>query len=594
MSNPLLTDPGLPVPNPTKSYWQTPPHQTLSNIQSPHLPSSRDIVILGSGITGCSVARELLQADPSCQVTILEAREVCSGATGRNGGRINCVAVLDYAKYCDYFGPTMAEAIVRFELAHYDAIMAVAQELGAEVLDRSEIRPVETVAAVFREEDLQRLKVQLGRFEDAFPDWKGKWMEYHLPTAKGALIGTAGTAWPYRLITSIYTHLLTTYKHRFSIETHTPALSITRTHPPTQGSPYYSIRTPRGTIHAKHLVHCTEGHLSHHLPGLRGILVPRRGQISVQRPGSRFPYTTGDKSWSFYFRSGFDYASQNARTGDIVIGGGELGGIDGTPEIYGIAADDEEALAQKSHLAGVLPVVFGEGNWGVERPGLATMKASWTGILCASLDHVPMVGSTHLLSFLPSPYPYNMDLTVPEPEHYVLPPTDHVPNSPMPILIYRNILPSPRTETTVQTFIEKHGWSRKVGTSMILLICKTILSGSSKVFMGVGALDGDPDDQKRPGLVLTLNEGDVIVHPAGTAHSNLSAEGDYRYLSFFPEGSPHWISFNGDTPVDLEAVRAQTMAVPMPQDPVTGGKGYLGSLWNGPRESYFAEARKGS
>lgn len=57
--------------------------------------------------------------------------------------------------------------------------------------------------------------------------------------------------------------------------------------------------------------------------------------------------------------------------------------------------------------------------------------------------------------------------------------------------------------------------------------------------MGVGKLDEAETPESKAssqlGLLLTLREGDVIVHPAGTGHSNVSDEGRYRYLSFFPE-----------------------------------------------------------
>lgn len=72
---------------------------------------------------------------------------------------------------------------------------------------------------------------------------------------------------------------------------------------------------------------------------------------------------------------------------------------------------------------------------------------------------------------------------------------------------------------------------------------KAILSGHSEVLMGVGELDNangrKPDDHNSEelGLLLTLREGDVIVHPAGTGHANISDEGNYRYLSFFPSVS---------------------------------------------------------
>lgn len=154
----------------------------------------------------------------------------------------------------------------------------------------------------------------------------------------------------------------------------------------------YLIRTPRGEIRAKHVVHCTEGHSAHLLPHLRGILVPRRGQMSVQNPGSTFEDSQGKRSWSFYFQTGFDYLSQNAHTGEVYIGGGELGGFDSGLEIHGIASDAEENVGAKSHLAGILPVVFGKEAWGSERPGKPLIKASWVGILCNSLDRVPLVG----------------------------------------------------------------------------------------------------------------------------------------------------------------------------------------------------------
>lgn len=70
-----------------------------------------------------------------------------------------------------------------------------------------------------------------------------------------------------------------------------------------------------------------------------------------------------------------------------------------------------------------------------------------------------------------------------------------------------------------------------------------VLSGSSEVLIGFGKLDEwtspniEPKNSNQLGLLLTLREGDVIVHPAGTGHSNLSDEGHYRYLSFFPEVS---------------------------------------------------------
>jgi FAD dependent oxidoreductase len=89
----------LPVPNPTKSFWT---HPGLSsdwptNSDDPEgnkyanpyasegsetpLPAKADIVIVGSGITGVSIALELSklvrQAKRRMDVVILEARDFC-------------------------------------------------------------------------------------------------------------------------------------------------------------------------------------------------------------------------------------------------------------------------------------------------------------------------------------------------------------------------------------------------------------------------------------------------------------------------------------------------------------------------------------
>jgi FAD dependent oxidoreductase len=84
-------DPGLPRSNPTKSAWQIPPDPLQSYRSTERLPTDiLDVVIIGSGLSATSVAWHLLRGDGlSRQMTMktlmLEARDVCSGATGRNG-----------------------------------------------------------------------------------------------------------------------------------------------------------------------------------------------------------------------------------------------------------------------------------------------------------------------------------------------------------------------------------------------------------------------------------------------------------------------------------------------------------------------------
>ena len=79
----IQTDPGLPVRNPTRPFWHDVPSPIANHIPA-KLPEYVDVVIIGSGITGASTAHTLFhEGGEDLSVLMLEARETCSGATGR-------------------------------------------------------------------------------------------------------------------------------------------------------------------------------------------------------------------------------------------------------------------------------------------------------------------------------------------------------------------------------------------------------------------------------------------------------------------------------------------------------------------------------
>jgi len=75
----------LPRPNPTTSYWQDSPADIADLRSISELPQSADVVVIGSGISGACIAYNLLEKNAGLSIVMLEARQACSGATGRNG-----------------------------------------------------------------------------------------------------------------------------------------------------------------------------------------------------------------------------------------------------------------------------------------------------------------------------------------------------------------------------------------------------------------------------------------------------------------------------------------------------------------------------
>lgn len=72
----------------TQSFWRTQSDPLDNHQTTPDLPEETDILIIGGGYVGASAAYRLLAENPqnpTPRVVLVEARELCSGATGRNG-----------------------------------------------------------------------------------------------------------------------------------------------------------------------------------------------------------------------------------------------------------------------------------------------------------------------------------------------------------------------------------------------------------------------------------------------------------------------------------------------------------------------------
>lgn len=147
--------PGLPVSSPSRSYWlEDPPYPELVDIQAPELPDRADVVIIGSGITGAAVARSILQEcerkGETRKIVVLEARTLCSGATGRNGGHMKSSPHELFIRLKKKLGPERAAAVTRFQLSH---VQILTDLCDAEGWDIAECRKVVTSDLYLEAED---------------------------------------------------------------------------------------------------------------------------------------------------------------------------------------------------------------------------------------------------------------------------------------------------------------------------------------------------------------------------------------------------------------------------------------------------------
>ncbi|KAL2808275.1 FAD dependent oxidoreductase-domain-containing protein [Aspergillus granulosus] len=401
-----FADPGLPTATPTSSFWLRSPHPELATSQSTELPREVEVVIIGSGVTGASIARTLLtsrklprRTTSRPTVAILEARDICSGATGRNGGHILETGE-EFADLEATHGLDAAKQITKFRLAHLAEMLGVAEHYG--LTEQSQARKVKFMSAYFHEGGWMDAKRCIERLKECLPDETREWelldkvdvlSELCLPQARGIVTGPAGAIWPYRFITGVLGRLKDEFPQDLVIETNTPVTGIQENCGDETSSLRYLVHTTRGPISARHVIHCTNAHASHLIPGLRGRIYPIRGQMSAQHPGDKFPFHGTEHSWIFNYERGFDYLTQltESDTGKMMMfGGGFAQGEQGGLADLGIAADSELSLYADIHLSGALSAVFGRENWGnVPQPSVESM---WTGNMCFSADGFPWVG----------------------------------------------------------------------------------------------------------------------------------------------------------------------------------------------------------
>ncbi|CDO71737.1 hypothetical protein BN946_scf184920.g21 [Trametes cinnabarina] len=163
----LQLSPGLPVANPTQPLWTYPPVHLPSEDQSGDLPDYADVVVIGSGITGTSVVYNLLSRESGLKIVMLEARGVCSGATGRNGGHINPPLYHDYEELKDKHGERVAKVMVAFRRAHLIEVQRIAEEEG--ILKESQVRETEHLDVFECPKTFAESKAKLEAWRAAMP-----------------------------------------------------------------------------------------------------------------------------------------------------------------------------------------------------------------------------------------------------------------------------------------------------------------------------------------------------------------------------------------------------------------------------------------
>lgn len=168
-------------------------------------------------------------------------------------------------------------------------------------------------------------------------------------------------------------------------------------------------------------------------------------------------------------------------------------------------------------------------------------------------------------------------VTIPQPEtlYFDSDETNGFPNSPLPVLIYRQVIDISDAEKAAETFeamFKRHGWMPAWRYHLYDFDhFHSTAHEALGIFRGQAlAKLGGPN-----GSELMLYAGDVLVLPAGVVHASLKASDDFCMVGAYPpDQDPE--NERGD-PEQLAAAQARVASVALPKESPVGG--LLKALW---------------
>lgn len=336
------------------------PHPLASYRSSNVVPEECDIAIIGTGMSGVATAYHIL-SDPMIgpenpSVVLLEARQACAGATGRNGEpktAIQTSLIADlfkggHTKLATHYihrltethGSKAAAQMVHHQLDQLTALREVVDKEGIdcqflstrsydiffdekhaeemyEFITGEQAKGTPWVKEVQWIDKDQSDRVSVFHFimllcehnmNDIMPQVTG------VKNTKGALSVPAASLWPYKLVTALLSRILELGGQLYT-ETCVTAVK-------EEDNGETSLTTSRGLLTAKKTIFATNAYTAALLPQFESVITPFRGQNSHLAPAPSFtPPMSLDNTYNLHFDSHYaDYLVPRP-DGTVILGG---------------------------------------------------------------------------------------------------------------------------------------------------------------------------------------------------------------------------------------------------------------------------------
>lgn len=373
----------LPSKEYLRSFWMQPPDILANHNADAPLPETADIVVIGSGYSGAAITHFLQKySTQPLKIVMLEARETCSGATGRNGGHLKPDAYYSYAKYKSMYGASEAEQLLQFEAAQVPMVKSLIEENNLDC-DFTLTRAIDVYKlqseADFAQRSLGERIRDGGKTKDIKRLSQEEISECGFKDVKFAVSFPAGQVHPYKLVHAL---LRGSIESGLELFTHIPVTQV------SQHSHAWHITTGRGTVKATKVIFATNGYTGALIPQLSQKIIPVRGTACrISSSPLSHVKSTLDRTYTYGVRwnaGESDYIITRA-DGSTILGGAKQCFLKDLDKWYD-NVDDSELIneASQSHFRDFMRDETHQDGGKVEEV--------WTGILGYSTDLLPWVG----------------------------------------------------------------------------------------------------------------------------------------------------------------------------------------------------------
>ena len=260
-------------PMPTYYAAQSAPPPATTGLEGEH---QADVVVIGAGLTGLSAALHL--AECGAAVIVLEAREIGSGASGRNFGQVVPYLHRSPAEIHGAFPPETAERMITRIGAGPGAVLALLERYRIDAQQRR----TGLLFAAHAASGLRTLEARARFWRD-----RGGHVKLYGPSETAALVGSSyyrACAIDDRGFTINPVAYVRGLAHAVAglgvrIFTNSPSER------PERDGALWKVRTGQGSVRAQAVVLATNAYTTRRLwPGLRDSIIPIRAYAMASAP----------------------------------------------------------------------------------------------------------------------------------------------------------------------------------------------------------------------------------------------------------------------------------------------------------------------